>query len=131
MQPSKYGRGRQALQSACIVLFTTLVSLAAIEIALRLADLRILREASSERSLSYRFDTELGWMPIPNSSSVVSTARSIHARHNSLGFRDIEFPSGTQPVMLFMGDFLFGASMLKPMNASRTCCEPAFPITQW
>jgi hypothetical protein len=109
MQPSKSGRGRQALQSACIALFTTLVSLAAIEIALRLADLRILREASSERSLSYRFDAELGWMPIPNSSSVVTTARSIHARHNSLGFRDIEFAPGTEPVMLFMGDsFVWG-----------------------
>ena len=109
MQPSKYGRGRQALQSACIVLFTTLVSLAAIEIALRLADLRILREASSERSLFYRYDAELGWMPIPNSSSVVTTARSIDAKHNSLGFRDIEFASGAQPAMLFIGDsFVWG-----------------------
>jgi len=95
--------------SACIVLFTTLVSLAAIEIALRLADLRILREASSERSLSYRYDAELGWMPIPNSSSVITTARSIHAKHNSLGFRDIEFASSAQPAMLFMGDsFVWG-----------------------
>jgi hypothetical protein len=51
-----------ALRSACIALFTTLVTLAAIEIVLRLADLRILREGASERSLTHRYDTELGWV---------------------------------------------------------------------
>jgi hypothetical protein len=103
------GQGRQALRSVSIAIFTTLVSLAAIEVALRLADLRILREASSERSLSYRHDAELGWAPIPNSSAVVTTARSIHARHNSLGFRDIEFARSARPAMLFMGDsFVWG-----------------------
>jgi hypothetical protein len=103
------GKGRQALRSACAAFFITLVSLAAIEVALRFADLRILREASSERSLSYRHDAELGWAPIPNSSADVTTARSIHARHNSLGFRDIEFAPGAGPAMLFMGDsFVWG-----------------------
>lgn len=103
------GQGRQALRSICMAFFMTLASLAAIEVALRLADLRILREASSERSLSYRYDAELGWMPIPNSSVVVTTARSIHAKHNALGFRDIEFARGARPAMLFMGDsFVWG-----------------------
>jgi hypothetical protein len=102
-------RGRQALRSACIVLFTTLASLAAIEIVLRIIDLRILREAASERSLTYRYDAELGWMPIPNSSSVVTTARTVHVQHNSLGFRDIEFARSARPAMLFMGDsFVWG-----------------------
>ena len=103
------GWGRQALRSACIVLFTTLASLAAIEIVLRVIDLRILREAASERSLTYNYDAELGWMPIPNSSSVVTTARTIHVQHNSLGFRDIEFVRSARPAMLFIGDsFVWG-----------------------
>jgi hypothetical protein len=98
-----------ALRSAGTALLVALVTLLAIEIALRLADLRILREGSSERSLTYRYDAELGWAPVPNSSSVVTTARTIHARHNSLGFRDIEFARDARPRMLFIGDsFVWG-----------------------
>src|SRR5512140_210814 len=108
-QPVTRERVRQALRSACIVLLTTLASLAAIEIVLRVADFRILREAASERSLTYHYDAELGWTPVPNSSSVVTTARTIHAQHNSLGFRDIEFVRGARPAMLFVGDsFVWG-----------------------
>jgi GDSL-like Lipase/Acylhydrolase family len=102
-------RTRQALRSACIALFTTIAMLAALEVILRVIDLRILREGSSERSLTYRYDAELGWAPIANSSSVVTTARTIHAQHNSLGFRDIEFERDARPAILFMGDsFVWG-----------------------
>jgi hypothetical protein len=39
----------------------------------------------------------------------VTTARTIHASHNSLGFRDIEFKPDGRPVMLFVGDsFVWG-----------------------
>jgi hypothetical protein len=108
-QPTTHERGRQALRSACQVLFTILISLAAIEIALRVVDLRVLREAAGERSLSYHYDAELGWAPTPNSSAPVTTARTIQAKHNSLGFRDIEFAPGARPAMLFMGDsFVWG-----------------------
>jgi hypothetical protein len=99
----------RALRSTCQTLFISLATLAAIEIVLRIADLRILREGSSERSLTYRYDAELGWAPIPNSSATVTTARTIHARHNSLGLRDIEFARGARPTMLFIGDsFVWG-----------------------
>jgi hypothetical protein len=92
-----------------MALVTTLATLAALEIALRVADLRILREAASERSLAYRYDAELGWAPVPNSSSVVTTARTIHVQHNSLGFRDVEFERDARPVMLIIGDsFVWG-----------------------
>jgi hypothetical protein len=102
-------RIRQASWSACAVLLTTLATLAALEIVLRVADLRVLREGTSERSLTYRYDAELGWVPVPNSSSVVTTARTIHAQHNSLGFRDIEFKRDGRPAMLFIGDsFVWG-----------------------
>ncbi len=76
---------------------------------LRLIDLRVLREGTSERSLTYRYDPELGWSPVPNSSSIVTTARTIHAQHNSLGFRDIEVERDARPKMLFIGDsFVWG-----------------------
>jgi hypothetical protein len=71
--------------------------------------LRVLREGSSERSLTYRYDPELGWAAVPNSSSVVTTARTIHAQHNSLGFRDVEVEQAARPKMLFIGDsFVWG-----------------------
>jgi hypothetical protein len=103
------GRVRQTLRSTCVTLLITLATLAAIEIILRIVDLRILREGASERSLTYHYDAELGWAPIPNSSSVVTNARTIHAQHNSLGFRDIEFERGARPTILFAGDsFVWG-----------------------
>jgi hypothetical protein len=108
-RPITRERTRQALRSACIVLFTTLATLAALEVILRVIDLRLLREGASERSLTYRYDAELGWAPVPNSSSVVTTARTIHAQHNSLGFRDIEFKRDARPAILFIGDsFVWG-----------------------
>jgi hypothetical protein len=102
-------RVSQTLRSAWIVFCATLATLAAIEVILRVADLCILREGASERSLTYRYDAELGWAPIPDSSSMVTTARTIHAEHNSLGFRDIEFRRDDRPTMLFVGDsFVWG-----------------------
>jgi hypothetical protein len=108
-RPNTRNGARQALRSACITLLTTIATLAAIEIILRVVDLRILREGASERSLTYRYDAELGWAPIPNSSSIVTNARTIHVQHNRLGFRDIEFERDARPTMLFIGDsFVWG-----------------------
>jgi hypothetical protein len=82
-------------RSAFSIVAVVAVSLIAVELALRLADLRVLRQDSSERSLAYDYDAGLGWKPAANSVSVVTTARTIHARPNSLGFRDIEYrPDG-------------------------------------
>ena len=107
--PIMHERPRQAPRSACIALLLTLATLAGIEIILRVIDLRVLREGTSERSLTYRYDAELGWAPVPNSSSIVTTARTIHAQHNSLGFRDIEIEHDARPKMLFIGDsFVWG-----------------------
>ena len=113
-------RAREVFRSAWITLLITVATLAAIEGLLRVADFRVLREGASERSLTYRYDAELGWVPIPNSSSVITTARTIHVRHNSLGFRDVEFESDARPKMLFIGTLLSGASMPRPMNVSPT-----------
>jgi hypothetical protein len=105
----KPGRFREILRSAGISLGMTILTLVALEIFLRVADFRELREGVNERSLSYRYDAELGWAPAPNSSSVVANARTIHAQHNSLGLRDIEFTLDAKPTILFLGDsFVWG-----------------------
>jgi hypothetical protein len=103
------GRFRQILSSFGVSLLVTCVTLAALEIVLRVADFRELREGVSERSLSYRYDAELGWTPLPNSDSMVTNARTIHAHHNSLGLRDDEFRLDAKPTILFLGDsFVWG-----------------------
>ncbi len=97
------------LKSAISTVAVIAASLLATEIVLRLADFRVLRQDSSERSLAYDYDAELGWAPVPNSVSTVTTARTIHARHSSLGFRDIEYTPDGRPLILFIGDsFVWG-----------------------
>jgi hypothetical protein len=109
MNLTQHQRLRDGIRSVGLALAVTLVTLAALEIVLRLADFRMLREGATERSLSYRYDAELGWAPIPNSSSVVTEARTIHAQHNSLGLRDIEYGDDERPGILFLGDsFVWG-----------------------
>ena len=91
------------------MLGVTCATLIALELFLRISDFRELREGSSERSLGYRYDAELGWMPEPNSTSRVTNARTISVRHNSLGLRDEEFSRDGKPVMMFLGDsFVWG-----------------------
>src|SRR5436190_7750219 len=102
-------RFRKSLKSLGAIAVVAVVTLAALEIILRIVDLRELREGVSERSLSYQYDADLGWTPIPGSSSTVTNARTIHAHHNSLGLRDDEFSLDAKPTILFLGDsFVWG-----------------------
>jgi hypothetical protein len=80
----------------------TLATLAALEIFLRVADFLELRETLSERSLSYRFEAKLGWAPVPISSSQITTFRTTHFKHNSLGLRDEEFSRDAKPTIMFL-----------------------------
>jgi hypothetical protein len=106
---TKPGRLREVLRSVGVSLVMTIATLAALEILLRVADFRELREGVNERSLSYRYDAELGWAPAPGSSSIVKGERTIHVQHNSLGLRDIEFTLDAQPTIMFLGDsFVWG-----------------------
>lgn len=111
-------RLREVLRSVVVSLGMTIATLAVVEIFLRVADFRELREGVSERSLSYRYDAELGWAPAPHSSSIVANARTIHAQHNSLGLRDIEFTLDAQPTIMFLGDSFVWGLEPKPMSAS-------------
>jgi hypothetical protein len=100
---------RKGFQTLGAVAIMTIVTLAALEVILRIADLRELREGVSERSLSYRYDAELGWMPTPGSTSTVTNARTVQVHHNSLGLRDEEFTLDAKPTIVFLGDsFVWG-----------------------
>jgi len=84
-------------------------TLAVLEIFLRVADFRELRETLSERSLAYDYDAELGWAPVPHSSSTITSFRTTHFKHNSLGLRDEEFSLDGKPTIMFLGDsFVWG-----------------------
>jgi hypothetical protein len=100
---------REVPQSLCVTLLATLFTLLCLEILLRVVDFRELREAVSERTLTYKHDSELGWVPRENSQATVTTARTIHVKHNSLGLRDLDFNLDSVPTIMFLGDsFVWG-----------------------
>ncbi len=106
--PVSSGWNYRTLRSKLLIAVATLVL---IEVVLRVGQPRILREDRFERSLTYSYDAELGWVPKPNSASIVTTReRTIHARHNSIGLRDIEIERDSRPVMLFLGDSMVWGS---------------------
>ena len=97
------------LKSIGVSLVMACVTLLALEILLRVCDFRELREGLDERSLGYKYDAELGWVPRPDSTSMVTNARTIHVSHNSLGLRDDEFSLDDKPTIMFLGDsFVWG-----------------------
>lgn len=57
-----------------------------------------------ERNLSYRYDQELGWFPIENSTKQFKDTREITASHNSDGFRDIDHGPKQKKRIAFIGD---------------------------
>jgi hypothetical protein len=102
-------RLRQSLRSLGTFTITIIVTLAVLEMFLRAANFRELREGVTERSLSYSYDAELGWFPVPGSSARVTNARTVSAHHNSMGLRDVEFTRDATPTIMFLGDsFVWG-----------------------
>jgi hypothetical protein len=102
-------RVREVFKSIGSSVAIALVTLVALEIVLRVADFRELRETLSETSLAYDFDAELGWMPVPGSAGTIESFRTTHYKHNSLGLRDEEPGSNGKPTILFLGDsFVWG-----------------------
>jgi hypothetical protein len=82
-----------------------LATLATVELFLRTVDLRYLSDTArpGDRD-TFRFDPELGWSPIPNSSANILGSHRFHVSHNSLGIRDIEQRPDGRPTILFVGD---------------------------
>jgi hypothetical protein len=91
-----------SLQAALLV-----VTLALMELGLRVGDLRYLRDGhNTGHALAYRYDPELGWFPAAHSQSRFTGSRSIQIAHNSLGLRDVELGSLPRNAVLFLGDSL-------------------------
>jgi hypothetical protein len=94
---------------AGVLLVSVLVSSLLAEGALRLFFSHRLELIEDERSLLYRFDSVLGWFPIPNSRSHFFASRDITVINNSKGFRGTEQVANEKPGVLFLGDsFVWG-----------------------
>jgi hypothetical protein len=102
-------RGRETVLSIAGTLAVTLVTLAALEVFLRIADFREFRETLTESAFAYDYDAGLGWVPAPGSSGTIVSFRTTHYKHNSLGLRDEEFSLDAKPTVVFLGDsFVWG-----------------------
>jgi lysophospholipase L1-like esterase len=80
---------KTALLNAAVVLVATLVSLAGIEICLRVWGPEVV--ALGDIYVFYRYDPVLGWDNLPNARGYLTRAEySIEVSNNSLGMRDLE-----------------------------------------
>ncbi len=104
---------KTALQNAAVALVATLISLAAIEICLRVWGPDVL--ALGDVNVFYRYDPVLGWDNLPNAHGYLTRAEySIEVSNNSLGMRDVEI-GAKQPGefrVAFLGDsFTWGVGV--------------------
>ena len=110
MTPSDNARavhGKNAQCRLCVVLLyaaIVVMTLGTCEVILRLYDPSALRVELDERNLLYRYDSELGWFPVPNSFVQYTDTRTVVVRHNSLGLRDREYNDAARTTFLFLGD---------------------------
>jgi heme/copper-type cytochrome/quinol oxidase subunit 2 len=109
-EASTPARKRSLLRDIAIQIALVLAILVVFEIALRVVDLRFLREGQRPGySIAYNYDAELGWYPIPNSTATFIGQRTITIAHNSLGLRDSEPERTRKQTILFFGDsFVWG-----------------------
>jgi lysophospholipase L1-like esterase len=62
-----------------------------------------------EINIVYRYDEELGWFPIENTSKEFTGTRLIHVKSNTDGFRDAEHGTKKKKRIAFLGDsFVWG-----------------------
>lgn len=104
---------KTALQNAAVALVATLISLAGIEICLRVWGPDVL--ALGDVNVFYRYDPVLGWDNLPNAHGYLTRAEySIEVSNNSLGMRDVEI-GAKQPGefrVAFLGDsFTWGVGV--------------------
>ena len=80
---------KTGLQNAAVVLVATLISLAGIEICLRIWGPEVL--ALGDVYVFYRYDPVLGWDNLPNAHGYLTRSEfSTEVSNNSLGMRDVE-----------------------------------------
>ncbi len=102
-------RGRKTLFIALTFLLVASAVLLGGELLTRLFWRGGLPADFSERSLAYRYDPELGWFPLTNSSARIHGNCWIEVRHNQDGFRDCPHGPKTKPRIAVVGDsFVWG-----------------------
>jgi hypothetical protein len=100
---------RRILQGSFVYAAIILVSLGVCEVGLRVRNPERLRASADIVRLLYRYDPELGWMPVPNSVGKFTASRTVDTRHNSLGLRDRELGNTQKRTIMFLGDsFVWG-----------------------
>jgi hypothetical protein len=104
-QPHRRPRFRRLVREFWPHVLSVVVTLLVIEAVLRALNPHYLR-ANDWSGLSYRYDPELGWSPVPNSKSMIALPRTVEVSHNSLGIRDAEYVADGRPAVLVMGDSL-------------------------
>jgi len=68
-----------------------------------------LRSYKDERAILFRYDRNLGWFPLANTTKTVTGKQTITVAHNSRGFRDGEPRRTGRPGLMFLGDsFVWG-----------------------
>jgi hypothetical protein len=96
-------RGTVLLGAIALQAGLVLLTLAGLELFLRIADFREVRLIPEQFRLPYQHDTELGWYPIPGKITPQGDAI------NSIGLRDVELAPGKRPTIMFVGDsFVYG-----------------------
>src|SRR5258707_1079947 len=115
MSDTHYSKRKKILFSAGAALLSLAVALSAGEVLTRLFWKDRPNVASDERTLSYRYDPELGWFPITNSSLQFKGSRVINIKHNEDGFRDRSHGPKTKKRIAFLGDsFVWGYDAEQP-----------------
>lgn len=92
-----------------LVLVALSVAFGLAELGLRQFLLPDFAPAADERNLLYRYDSTLGWFPIPNTRESFTGSRTVTVRHNRQGFRGADHILQDKPGVIFLGDsFVWG-----------------------
>jgi len=92
-----------------LVLLSICLSAAGAEIVLRVFFSGRFFLYHDEKSLLYRYDSVLGWFPIPGARERFVASREFSVINNSQGFRAPEFVPSQRPGIVFLGDsFVWG-----------------------
>jgi len=104
--------GSRRLRVILLPILSVLVVLVAIELFLRVVDLKQVRLQPTDRRHGYQYDPELGWIGPANTAVILNASRPVTLRHNSLGLRDVELLPSAASTILFLGDsFVYGVDV--------------------
>jgi hypothetical protein len=106
---------RPLVLNLILSLAALLITAALAELGLRLFFRTNLALVDDERNLLYRYDSYLGWFPIPSQGKNLLASRVFTVVHNREGFRDPDFTVISQNGIMFLGDsFVWGYDVDAP-----------------